>query len=62
MSLSLSLVVVQWRSGLVLLVHAWESGEMSTAVLNVVAMLVWIFLGLGKSTLRNLGPCCPVSA
>jgi hypothetical protein len=35
--------------GLVLLVHAWESGEMSTAVLNVVAMLVWIFLGLGSA-------------
>lgn len=35
--------------GLVLLVHAWEAGEMGTGVLNVISLLVWVFLGLASS-------------
>lgn len=38
-------------SGMVLLVHSWEEGEMTTAVLNVIGMLVWIFMGLGNHPL-----------
>jgi hypothetical protein len=35
-------------AGMVLLVHAWEEGEMTTAVLNVIGMLVWVFVGLAS--------------